>query len=99
MIRVGGRLQNSILEFDQKHQIILPKGHILTKLILRNEHCRLLHCGVQQLICSIREKFWPISLKNSCKIVIKSCIVCFRAKPKSSELLNGKSTTFHLNKI
>lgn len=88
-IRVGGRLIHSDLKFDKKHQIILPKGHHLTQLILRNEHCRLLHCGVQQLIYSIRDKFWPISARNSCKNIVKKCVVCFRAKPQIKNYLMG----------
>ncbi|KAL7723976.1 hypothetical protein ACLKA6_017967 [Drosophila palustris] len=30
LIRVGGRLQNSQLEYDAKHPILLPKGHPVT---------------------------------------------------------------------
>jgi hypothetical protein len=38
IIRVGGRLQTAILDYDQKHQVILPpKGH-LCELIVQHEH-------------------------------------------------------------
>ncbi|KAJ8962894.1 hypothetical protein NQ318_001304, partial [Aromia moschata] len=48
-MRVGGRLEKSTCGFDEKHQIILPKQHQLTGLILLHEHKRLMHCGVQAL--------------------------------------------------
>ncbi|KAJ8958629.1 hypothetical protein NQ318_016354 [Aromia moschata] len=65
IMRVGGRLEKSTCGFDEKHQIILPKQHQLTELILLHEHKRLMHCGVQALVCSIRRKFWPISARSS----------------------------------
>lgn len=57
VMRVGERLQKSYINLKEIHQLILPKGHHLTYLILLNGHTKLLHCGVQALICSIRQKF------------------------------------------
>lgn len=48
LLRVGGRLANSRLQYDNMHPILLPKHHHITKLIARNEHIRLLHYGPQQ---------------------------------------------------
>lgn len=83
LIRVGGRLKNSKYSFEKKHPILLPKGHRLTKLIIESEHERLMHCGAQQLLYSVREVFWPISGKSVCKQVVRNCIICFRANPPS----------------
>jgi hypothetical protein len=38
LIRVGGRIQAVVLEFDQRHQVILPSKCHLSKLIAQNEH-------------------------------------------------------------
>ena len=38
LIRVGSRLENSNLPFDDKHQLILPGDHKLTKLIFEYYH-------------------------------------------------------------
>jgi len=38
LIRVGGRLQNSDLTFDQQHPLILPKGHHITSSISEDTH-------------------------------------------------------------
>ncbi|KAH1025485.1 hypothetical protein HUJ05_010205, partial [Dendroctonus ponderosae] len=40
-----------------------------TDLILRQEHQRLMHCGVQQLLSLIREKCWIICSRNKCKSI------------------------------
>ena len=43
LVRVDGRLQAAVLDYDQKHQVILPpKGH-LSELIVQHKHIRLLH--------------------------------------------------------
>jgi hypothetical protein len=34
-LRVGGRLTESTLPYNEKHQLILPKGHHLTWIIAR----------------------------------------------------------------
>lgn len=89
VMRVGGRIKNSGQPFETKHPIILPGSHYLTKQILRNEHERLLHCGVQNLLYSVRERYWPISGRNACKNIIRGCIKCFRTAPKDTKYLMG----------
>ncbi|GJQ87710.1 hypothetical protein Trydic_g22081 [Trypoxylus dichotomus] len=97
VIRVGGRLQNCKLSFENKHQLILPKRHALTDLILRHEHKRLMHCGAQNLVYNVREKFWPLSARNSCKRIVRSCIKCFKAKPSDTNYLMGNLPKFRVN--
>ena len=67
ILRVGGKIKKSNQVFDKKHPIILPQGHVVTNHILKNEHKRLLHCGVQNLLYSVRHKYWPILGRNLCK--------------------------------
>jgi len=50
LIRVGGRLRHADLPEETKHPIVLPSKHHITSLILREEHLRLHHCGVEQLL-------------------------------------------------
>ena len=40
LIKVGGRLTRAAIPESQKHPIILPKEHHITKLIIRSEHFR-----------------------------------------------------------
>lgn len=97
LIRVGGRLRYSNLPFDKKFPVILPKSNHLTTLILEHEHKRLLHCGVQSLLCSIRERYWPISGRNSCKKVKNSCVTCFKANPTVGTYLMGDLPDVRVN--
>lgn len=60
VLRVGGRLKNADLSYDAKHPILLPKDHAITKLIIRDEHIKNLHAGIQATMYAVRGKFWPI---------------------------------------
>lgn len=95
-MRVGGRLSQSELPYDQKHPIILPSKHPLTKLIIRYEHIKHLHAGTQTLLAIIRLKYWPILGRNSVKRVIHNCIKCFRVKPVDTNNIMGNLPTARL---
>lgn len=89
IIRVGGRIKNSDYSFDKKFPVLLPKNHALTKLIFKQFHEKLLHCGAQQLLACIRENYWPVSGRNSAKSTVHNCVNCFKANPKSYHPLMG----------
>ena len=89
IIRVGGRIEMSGFAKDKIHPIILPKGHTLTKLITRQEHVNLLHCGPQLLLSSLRQKYWPISARNLVRQIVHSCTTCRKVKPQSCSYIMG----------
>jgi hypothetical protein len=89
LIRVGGRLQAAVLNYDQKHQVVLPpKGH-LCELIVQHEHTRLLLGGPQLMHSSLRQRFWIINGKMLCWKIVHSCIKCFRMQATSASQLMG----------
>ncbi|XP_076385701.1 uncharacterized protein LOC105664200 [Megachile rotundata] len=90
ILRVGGRLKNVSIPYDQKHPIVLPAKHALTDLIIRNEHIRLLHAGCQHVVASLRERFWPINCTRNVKRILRSCVRCFRIKPRGIEYPMGQ---------
>ena len=87
LLRVGGRLANAPIPFDQKHPVILAPSNPLTTLIIRNEHLRLLHAGCQTVLDSLRTRYWLIACKNAVKNVLRKCVTCFRAKPSGLECI------------
>lgn len=89
IIRVGGRIRHSKVAYDTKHPILLPSKHPFTILIIRHEHYRLFHAGPQAVLSSVRSRFWPIHGKNTVKGVIRKCIVCLKAQPKTLTPLMG----------
>lgn len=98
LIRLGGRIQQSNCNYDKKHPIILSSKHIITKLILRDEHQKLLHCGPTMLLASIRERFWPIAGLNLAKHIVRSCVKCFKASPTNTpQYLMGNLPSYRVN--
>ncbi|XP_071051336.1 uncharacterized protein [Onthophagus taurus] len=85
IIRVGGRLSNSDYAFDKKFPIIISGKHTLTRLIFEAEHKFLFHAGPQQLLASIRKRFWPIGGRSIAKHIARKCITCCRVNPKFTQ--------------
>ncbi|UYV73350.1 hypothetical protein LAZ67_10002818, partial [Cordylochernes scorpioides] len=97
LLRVGGRLNNALLSFDQKHPIILPKAHYITQLVIRHYHERLLHAGVQLTLSAIREKYWIPSGRCLVKQILFKCIKCARFITKAVQQLMGNLPTSRTN--
>ncbi|KRX42060.1 hypothetical protein T09_10905, partial [Trichinella sp. T9] len=59
--RVGGRLQNSDMDAERKHPILLPSTHpVVMLLIKRRVHERSLHAGTEQTLTDLRQRFWVL---------------------------------------
>ncbi|XP_069363859.1 uncharacterized protein [Maniola hyperantus] len=89
LIRVGGRIQASEYSFDMKHPMLLSSKHYFTKLLLEQEHRKLLHAGPQALLASIRTRFWPIGGRNLARRIVLNCIVCRRFQGRSATNIMG----------
>ncbi|XP_037811070.1 uncharacterized protein LOC119603189 [Lucilia sericata] len=89
LIRVGGRLQHSILDFDARHPVILPKQHPFTKSLVMYYHQKLLHAGPQCLLASIRQQYWPLGGRKLISSIISKCLRCYKLKPKLSQHVMG----------
>lgn len=89
IIRVGGRIQNSLQSYDEKHPILLPQSHHLTQLIITDAHQRCMHGGTQLTMAYIRRKYWIIKFRQTIRFHIHKCVTCFHQTPKLSTQLMG----------
>ncbi|XP_018359796.1 PREDICTED: uncharacterized protein LOC108759039 [Trachymyrmex cornetzi] len=89
ILRVGGRLRNSLFEKDKKHPIILDSAQIFTKRLFECMHKRLLHAGPSLLLASIWEQFWPLRGRNLARKVVRACTTCSRVNPRPVKALMG----------
>lgn len=85
LIRVGGRLKNADISFNQKHPILLPSHDPVVTLMLIQEHQRLGHAGAQTVLSNFRLKFWPLNGLREIKHVIRKCLICFRFSAQPSQ--------------
>ena len=70
ILRVSGRLVHLELSYEQKHPILMPANHHITRLIIREEHLRLKHAGAQATLYSVRERYWPLDGRNVTRRII-----------------------------
>lgn len=89
LLRVGGRLCNSDLPFDQKHPMLLCSKHPFTILLFKHNHVDLLHAGPQLLLSHIRQRWWIIGGRNLAKKIVHQCVRCCRMKAKSIQPIMG----------
>ncbi|XP_062556862.1 uncharacterized protein LOC134221690 [Armigeres subalbatus] len=90
VIRVGGRLRHAPVPYGQRPPMILPDKHRLTEMIMVHYHRKLLHAGPQLLAAVVRERFWPLRIRNLSRRIVHACTKCFRCKPKVLEQLMGE---------
>ncbi|XP_028517549.1 uncharacterized protein LOC110247780 [Exaiptasia diaphana] len=74
VLRVGGRLENSSV----RHQIILPRCHRVTDLIIQACHEDCGHLGESYVLSHLRQRYWVIKGKSAVRRVIGKCFLCKR---------------------
>ena len=64
---------------DTRFPIILPRGHWVTKLIVKNYHERGNHAaGVNFIFCQLSERFWIIAARKEIREWDHECNECKR---------------------
>ena len=85
MLRVGGRLERSLLSHDAKHPILLPKSAHVSNLILEDAHRRVGHQGKNAVLTAVREKYWIVGANSVIKSILSKCVICKRYQGKVLE--------------
>jgi hypothetical protein len=76
--RCAGRLSNAELPYAVKYPILLPRGHPLTALVVKEAHERVCHDGVRETLTEIRSKYWIPKGRNFTRKIIHNCVLCKR---------------------
>ena len=56
-LRIGGRLVNAPLNYQSKHQLLLPHNHHVTKFLIMAHHQSVGHLGQEYVLTSLRKKY------------------------------------------
>ncbi|KHJ94999.1 Pao retrotransposon peptidase [Oesophagostomum dentatum] len=83
VLRRFSRLQNADISYDATNPIHISKQSKLCQLIAEDRHKAILHCGTNQLLHSIRQRYWIPQDRSLCKRILKECVICrrFNAAP------------------
>ncbi|XP_046843232.1 uncharacterized protein LOC124437283 [Xenia sp. Carnegie-2017] len=81
-VRVGGRIDNSLVSYETKHPALLPYNHRISKLIVEEFHKRG-HHGVATTVAKIRRMYWIIRAHDLAKSIKAKCVTCRAANPKT----------------
>ena len=81
VLRVGGRLRYTSLEYRHKHPVIVPKGHHLSRLIISHHHTQVHHQGRQITHGAIRQAgYWLIGGHRAVAKELHQCVTCRRLR-------------------
>ncbi|XP_006824435.1 uncharacterized protein LOC102809244, partial [Saccoglossus kowalevskii] len=80
LLRTGGRIQNSKLDYNTIHLILLPSHHQFTMMIINATHLRLNHAGslATTTATCIRERYWVPSIRHVVNTILHKCVTCKR---------------------
>ena len=82
LLVVNSRLKTSFTITHSKNQIILPKDHPVSKLIIQDIHETNLHSGREFTLSQLRQSYWIPRVKGVLRRVIHQCLYCKRQRVK-----------------
>ncbi|XP_046492942.1 uncharacterized protein [Neodiprion pinetum] len=89
-LRVGGRLNHSLLSYDEKHPFILPRESSFSTLIIDHHYRLTLHGGPQLTLATIRQRYWILGGRIPIRMFIHRCVPCARHRATLSSQQMGQ---------
>ncbi|XP_045457511.1 uncharacterized protein LOC123667716 [Melitaea cinxia] len=97
ILRVGGRLARSGLEFELKHLALLPRKCVLTTAVIESIHRKNLHPGLNTTHYLILQQFWILAAKRAVRQHLSKCIRCYRLRPQPLQPFMSDLPAFRVN--
>ncbi|XP_051792767.1 uncharacterized protein LOC127530320 [Acanthochromis polyacanthus] len=86
ILKVGGRLKNASLPTSQKHPVIIPKDHHVTRMIIAHYHEQVRHQGKGLTINEVRSNgFWILGISRTVAAYIRQCVTCRKLRRSTEE--------------
>ena len=87
ILGVGGRLENAQIDYEAKHQTLLPYNHHVSCLIIMAHHELVGHFGTEYVLASLRQKYWIVKGRAMVRKVIGRCLICRRYNVRRGQQL------------
>jgi hypothetical protein len=95
LIRVGGRVDPSLVSYDNERPVLLPYNSHISKVIIRDAH-QVGHNGVAATVAKTRKKYWIIKAHRIAKVIKSHCTVCREIEAKVETQLMANLPKFRL---
>ena len=91
VVRVGGRLLHSDLDYEHKFPLLLPDKHPFVTTLIRHFHAASKHQGRSITLSSIRENgYYIIHASSSVRKAIKDCVICRKVRlPLAEQMMSN----------
>ncbi|XP_044760769.1 uncharacterized protein LOC123318219 [Coccinella septempunctata] len=83
VIRVGGRLRNADMPYDNKFPILIPSKSVLAKLLITEIHVQYMHAGIETTLSLLKRNYWILGAKRITRRIVGNCIPCWKVRPTS----------------
>lgn len=99
VVRVGGRLSRSGLEFSHKHPALLPRHSRFTYMIIEAIHKENCHPGLGTTQYLLMQLFWVFSSKRAIRHCLSKCVSCYKTNPKLLEPFMSDLPASRVNQV
>ncbi|XP_041450629.1 uncharacterized protein LOC121404690 [Drosophila obscura] len=96
LMRVGGRIDNSMATYDAKHPILHPKESPVAVLLARHQHVTSLYAGVVFMFHTLRQKYWILGARNIVRKIVFNCKIFFLHRKNTSTQLMSDLPAFRV---
>lgn len=76
VVKLKGRLENSVLDIYSKFPVLIPKESYIGELIILDAHQNVLHKGVKDTLNEVRGKFWLVRGRARVCKILGRCLLC-----------------------
>lgn len=87
LLRVGGRIERSEVDYEMKHPVLVPHESRLAWLLADYAHRNTKHGGVQLMTQFIRQNYWIPRIRGLLRSVVHRCVVCVRLNARMQDQL------------
>ncbi|XP_070068174.1 uncharacterized protein [Drosophila takahashii] len=89
LLRVGGRIERSTLNYNAKHPLLIPKSSPIAELLVRHSHVTNLHTGVDATFTNLRQQYWILGARNIVPKTVFQCKRCFLQRKATNNHIMG----------
>ena len=89
LMRVGGRLYQSELDDNEKHQVFIEGTSHLTTLLVRYHRHLCFHAGPPVTLYNLRQQYCFVNAFNVVRCILQSCVTCARFANLSYQPMMG----------